>query len=362
MFDNARGPAATPRGRRELGDFTARILPASPAATTRIEIRRSVASAADWDQFAGHCGASFRCAYRAARAWQFEVHWFQRLYRWDILLIDAVTERKIGQCAVGVGRHRSVFSDSLQLLPAFADRWPVAMSALLQKMGPARYVYGSEWSLEPSRETELARMSRVVVNEIKPTNVQAIDLRRWPTFGDYLRDVSTNIRRNVKKAEKSYASLQIVTATGLARLAYVRKSIALRRTLFERKGVRRSTVGMVLRSTARLVSLRRYSRSAYLLADGAPLASYVGVHFGSTYAYLEGASDPAGRGTAWYLLMAMIERAFADSNGHGRFVMGSDDGTQAGVEAWEGLRRSREQCCATAFPTSVVQFTYGATP
>ena len=319
-----------------------------------LTVRPSAASALDWDAFARRCAASFRSSYHAARAWQFEYHWRFRLRRLDVFYGDA----KVGQCAVGVGKRVSVFSDGVQLLPGHAHRWADAAAAVLRRLGSATYVYGSEWSLEPPRESALTTLAGVAVDDVSPTSVQVIDFRRWPTFDAYRRATSTNVRRNVKKAEKAYPSLTLSVRPGVGHPVAFARSVMLRRALFQRKGVDRSTAGMLLRSAARLASLRRYSHTAYLDADGTLLSSYVGITFGELHAYLEGASDPNGKGASWYLLMAMIERAFVESNGQGRLLMGSDDGTQAGVDAWEGLRRSREQACAEPFPTSVVRFRY----
>lgn len=324
-----------------------------------ILVRRSASSPREWDAFARRCGASFRCGYHAGRAWQFEHHRFFRLRRVDVLAIGPQgMERKVGQCAVGVGRSVAAFADELQMLPDAADRWPDAMSAALAHLGGGSFVYGSEWSLSPPREADLAQIEGVRIDAVAATSVQVIDLARWPTFDAFRMACSANVRRNVKKAEKSHASLALDVRPGLRGVSHFLKSLSLRRNLFRRKGVARSTLGMAARSAARMASLRRYTETVQLSGNGAAIASYVGVNFGNAYCYLEGAADDGGRGASWYLLMAMIERAFADSGGRGRFVMGSDDGTQDGVEAWEGLKRSRRQCCAEPVPTSVVRFTY----
>ena len=328
----------------------------------KLVVRESAASADAWDRFAQRCGASFRCAYSAGAAWQFEAHWAFHLRRLDVLRETPDGPLKIGQCAVGVGRHHRVFADGLQMLPERKTLWPAAMVAVLRKLGRGRYVYGSEWSVEPPRDHALVRLDGVTVDDVRPTQVDVIDLSRWASFDDYRMSASSNVRRNVKKAEKSYAHLRVVNSDGMVRADQFIHSVRLRRSLFRRKGLHRSVFGMAVRSLARLLALRKYNQSAMLFDGRDLLASYTGVRFGRQFSYLEGASGDDTRGASWYLLMAMIERAFEETDGNGLFVMGSDDGTQAGDPAWEGLRRSRRQAAATSVPTAVVSFSYADVP
>lgn len=333
----------------------------SPVAA-KVFASESAASSGVWDRFAQRCGASFRCAHSAGAAWQFESHWAFRLRRLDVFQETPAGPKKVGQCAVGVGRRLRIFADGLQVPPEFKTLWPLAMEAVLRKLGPGQYQYGSEWSVEPPRDHALVRLDGVTVDTVSPTQVDVIDLSRWAGFEDYRMSASSNVRRNVRKAEKSYPALRIVDSDGMMRADQFVHSVRLRQSLFRRKGIHRSAVGMAVRSLARLLALRKYNHTAMLFDGRELLASYTGVRFGRQFSYLEGASGDDTRGASWYLLMAMIERAFQESDGNGLFVMGSDDGTQAGDPAWEGLRRSRRQACATSVPTAVVQFRYARVP
>ena len=324
-----------------------------------VRARPSTDPAGAWDAFAQRCDASFRCSHRGTAAWQFESHWFHRLHRFELYLDTPAGERKVGQCAVGTGRRYRLFSDAVQLLPEHGDLWAAAMTAVLERLGPGTYVYGSPWSLEVPREGMLARIPGVAIEDVAATSLDVIDLGRWASFEEYTRAVSTNVRRNAKKAVNTYPGLAIVDGEGWRGIRRYVAAMALRRNLFQRKGVERSTVLMALRSVARLFSMGHHSRLAYLVDGDALLAYHLGIAFGRDWSYLEGASRSDGAGVAWHLLMQMVERAYLRSGGRGRFIMGSDDGTQQGQAAWEGLRRSRQQCCATPFPTSVVRFRYG---
>ena len=304
-------------------------------------------------------GAGFRCGYWAALTWQLEHHHYFRLRRLELFVRDRSDERKIGQCAVGVGRRVRVFGDRLMLEPSAQALWPAAMTAIVEQLGDGTYVYGSEWSLEPPRERDLARMAGVRVLDVAPTRVLTIDFTRWPNEQALVAAFSANVRRNVKKAERLHPALRLEWKGSLGGVARFVRGVLMRRSLFTRKGVERSTLAMALRSLVRLGSLRRYSDSVYAYNEDALLATYGGVNFGYTFAYLEGASEPTAHGAQWFLLVAVIRRAFATSGGRGRFVMGSDDGTKSG-DAWDGLRRSRAQVAAEPWPTSVVRFAFEA--
>ena len=329
----------------------------------RLRVVPSVAPAAAWDDFAQRCRASFRSSYRGGRAWQLEHHGLHRLRRLEVRRATDRGDEQVGQCAVGIGRRDRVFGDALQLLPGHGPLWPAAMAAVLDHLGPGSYVYGSHWSLEPPRESALAGTPGVAVGRVEATAVDAIEFARWPTWADYLRDVSGNVRRNLKRAAATRPELRLVdAAAGWAKYRHYAAAVRLRRALFDRKGVGRSTANMLVRSAVRLFWMRDYTRMAYLLAGDTVVASHVGIGFGPNVYYLEGAAAPRPPGLGWHLLMSRIELAYRQTNGTGTFVLGSDDGTQAGTPAWEGLRRSRRQCCATPTPTSVVRFTFaGAT-
>ena len=323
-----------------------------PAAVGTIEARPT-RDLAGWDAFAGQCEASFRCARRAAHGWQFEHHLIHRLHHLDLWLTTTDGRRQVGQCAVGVGRRRRVFADALQLLPEDGHRWAAAMAAVLGRLSSGTYVYGSDWNPEPPRQADLALIPGVTVTAVQPTDLAIVDLTRWATADDYLQSVSTNARRNARKAAHHWPGLAVGPPAG-GRDTWT--ALRLRRAMYRRKGVGRSVLAMVARSAARTLCTRGYARPIHATAGRAVLATHVGIEFGRRWYYLEGASAADDHGAAWHLMLAVIGRAHAD--GCESFVMGSDDGSQAGSPHWEGLRRSRQQCGATYVPTSTVVFDY----
>ena len=317
-------------------------------------------SAAAWDTFAQSCGASFRCAHRATRAWQLEHHLWFRVLRFDLILVATQTRQKIGQCAVGVGRNMSVFADGIQLLPGYNQFWSQAMQAVLAEVGPGKFHYGSEWSLEPCRLEMLNRLNSVQVTRVRSIDVQAVDFNQWPNWDDYFQAVSPNIRRNVKKAHRSYPDIRYVERrkTGVY-WDFLALQIS-RYCLFRRKGVRRSFQSIVLRSLFRLLFTNKYAISARCDTETCTLAHYSGIDFGQDSFFLEASARPNSQGASWFLLMAVMARAHQRSKGQGRFVMGPDEQLDRGDPAWEGLVRSRQQCRVVSHPTSVITFIYGS--
>ena len=331
---------------------------AAAAGRGRVWVRASTTSAAEWDAFAQRCGASFRCSYRGAAAWQWEANGWHRLLRLELFDGPGAAGRKVGQCAVGLGRRRHAFADGLQLLPVHGDLWADGLSAVVAHVGPGDYVYGSEWSLEPPRQFTLDLLAGVTVGHVRPACLQVIDFARWDTWESYATAVSANVRRNVRRAAEDVAGLAVVDGVGPKTGRLYLNALALRRAMFRRKGVARPIIPSAARSVGRLLSMRTHTRVSYLLRGGRLASYYVGIHYGGTFCYLEGASAADAGGAGWYLLMATIRRAYEQSGGRGRFVMGSDNDPGPGDDAWEGLRRSRRQCRAEAVPTSVVEFTY----
>lgn len=331
---------------------------ASPASQIRVDDSTSDRPA--WDAFAQACDASFRCAHQAARIWQFEHHVFFRTSFLDIHLAQEEGSRKIGQCAIGIGHRKRTFADALQLLPEYRHLWQDAMRAVLSRSGPGLYTYGSEWTLDPCRGEDLARIDGVSVKDVHTLDVQAIDFSAWPTWDAYYRAISTNAKRNAQKLERSSAALHVRMDHSWGVLPSFVPLQLSRYRLFKRKSVAASLPRLIGRSGLRLVATHTYSRLAKLTADDANLAFYLDIPFGRNTFFLEAA--PAGNfeGASAYLLRAMINDSYARSGGRGRFVMGPDDHGQHGTPVWEGLKRSREQWRATAHPTSVSVFSYAS--
>ena len=323
-----------------------------------IRVERSREAAPSWDRFAQRCGASFRCAYHATRAWQLETHLLFALRRYDILMVADGIPVKIGQFAVGFGRRRRVFGDGLQLLPEHGSSWTPIMRRVLSHLGPGHYLYGSDWSLEAPRQAALETMASVQVRHVRSGFLFAVDFSRWQDWDAYYAALSGNVRRNVRKASGAFADLRTSHRSDRAVLLDLSGVYRLRRAMFKRKAIEGAGARMVVRSLARSLTLLRYAHSARLTDGRTLLSAFCGMQFGALAYHLESASVEACGGAAWHLLTSMLLRAHQRSGGQGLFVMGPDHHDQDGAKTWEGLRRQRLQCRATPFPSSVVTFSF----
>jgi hypothetical protein len=328
------------------------------AGETLVGVKRSEVSAEQWDEFAKTCDASFRCSFAGVRLWQFEHDALSRIERLDIYLALSPTPIKIGQCAVGVGRRATVFTDTIQILPAFDSYFQRAMQAVLSHLGPGQYRYGSEWTIAPCRVRDVTSISGVSDVAARQVDVYAIDFSRWSDFDTYFQAVSTNAKRNINKARKAYDTLSVEERTSLGVFLNILPLQRLRHRLFVKKGVKSSIVTLFLRSAFRTLATSRYSSSASLAHGHQTLARFLQITFGRNSFYMEAAAESDHPYASSYLLREMVKRAFEQSDGRGRFVMGPDDHGQSGIPSWDGLVRSRLQWNAEAHPTSVFEFQY----
>lgn len=306
-----------------------------------------------WDDFAHQCEASFRCAYDAIATYQHTGKLTFSPILFDILLTE--DGKKVGQCGVTKNRTNQYVIEVLQMLPAYQALWEPAMAAVLRELGPGRYRYGSHWSIDPPREAALRRVPGVVIEDMTPVIIEAIDFSRWETWDCYLKDVSSNVRRNAARAIKGKPHLRIRIRSGLATLLDFIEVIRLHRTMLERKNMDVSVASFGTRLLLRTLSLRRHIISAVAVEEGRLLATYSGIGFGPNIYYLNGSSATDNGGAAWFLLLHMIKDAHARTNGTGKFFMGS---VRADDPGWAGLHRSRLHCRVSDYTTSLVSFSY----
>lgn len=328
------------------------------AETGLVTVTKSQSSADQWDEFAKDCDASFRCCYTGARLWQFEHDPLSRIERLDLFLQLGSTRMKIGQCSVGVGRNFMVFTDTIQILPAFENCWFQCMQAVLRHLGPGRYRYGSEWTIAPCRASAVSEMAGVTGVRARFVDVFAIDFRRWADFDTYVQSISTNAKRNINKARKTYDHLEVQERTKMGVFLNILPLQRLRHRLFLKKGVKSSLIALFARSALRTLATPHYSSAAILAHGSQTLARYLQITFGRNSFYMEAAADGDHPYASSYLLREMVKRSFERSNGVGHFVMGPDDHGQSGTASWDGLARSRLQWNASPHPTSILEFEY----
>jgi GNAT acetyltransferase-like protein len=326
-----------------------------PQLMRTVEISRTALTSSLWDSFAHKCGASFQSGYHAIRACGYDAFrkWQKNLLPLRLRLFeiyDKESDHKIGQCAIALRGQHGLFIDGLQLLPERHGSWTTAMAALLARLGPGRYRYGSHWNIEPPRERNLETISGLAIEAVEPLTLQAVDFSRWKSWDDYLHGVSKNARRNANRACAGSPSLRI--RRGLATVIDIPALVRLEACTLRRKNLKPAS-GRNFARLVRAITMPEYLVTAAVSSYGRHVACFYGIEFGHNVYYLEGGSQPDNHGAAWYLMLEMIRQAYDRSRGTGKFLMGT---TQDGRPGWAGLARSREQCRVTDFPTSVVTF------
>lgn len=336
--------------------FVAETTEFPPVAQPAFETRYSygIRSATEWDAFAQRCAGTYQCSYGYIA--------LLRLTHARQIFEFFVNDRKIGQCAVAVpriGRGVRLFTDGIQLLPDLDFYWPLAMRAILDRLGPGRYRYGSVWSTIPSCLGELRRMPGITIIQDDLYQVQAVDFSKWPDWPGYHRALSSNAKRNAAKARKSDPDLRIMQVTGLKTLRYAGRMMLMRRATYRRKGAALDFLSASLRFLGRILFMRHYIFMTMIFFHGRLTAVVSGVRFGRHVYYLDGASVADNGGSSWYLLIDIL-RQTQTAYPTGMFVMGPDQAAfHIGRAGWDNLLRQREQCKASNFPTSLVTFDYG---
>ncbi|MFC7609926.1 GNAT family N-acetyltransferase [Teichococcus aestuarii] len=223
--------------------------------------------------------------------------------------------RKIGQCAVGISLRRRVFADSLQLLPEEQQLWSEAMQAVLGRLGAGEYHYGSQWSLEAPREADLAAIPGVTVTAVEPITVHAVSFREWSSWEAYLRGLSSNARRNAKRAQEQFADLAVEIRQGRETLRRWPALQALKSMLAERKQLDFRQARHFLRFAMRLMALRQNNFLAVARGGGEDMAAFAGIDFGPNTYFLESGARDTRNGTGWHLMLTMLQRAYGRAPG-----------------------------------------------
>jgi hypothetical protein len=330
----------------------------APAISVSVsEAVHGVSESDTWDDFAQQCAASYQCAHTYLRAWSRKNHFRLRLF--EIFVQEDGRPQKIGQCAVGVGGAISVFLGELQLLSRYSSFWTRAMTALLGHLGPGHYAYGSTQSIEKSREEDLKQISAVTIESVRPLEVHAVDFSRWSTWDDYWRAISSNGRRNARRAELLIPDLSIAIRQGYQTALDIPRLQSLRAAVYRRKGLAFGPWRAGLSGLGMILSCPQHVFTAVASGQNRALAAIFGVEFGPHIYYDSGGSQPDNGGAAWHLTLAMLRRTYERNPRAAKFIMGYVDYATHDEKIGGGLLRFRRSCRVTAYPTSVVRFSYG---
>ncbi len=228
------------------------------------------------------------------------------------------------------------------------------MKAVLSASGAHDYEYGWQLNFEAPREGNLNAIEGVTLETVRPLVVQAVDFQKWTSWEQYYRALSENSRRNAKAAERQWPNIRLLQRSGRRSLLSLPALVQLRAAMAERKSLNLKVAMSTLAYLGWIAACPKHVVTNLAVNGRQVLATYFGIEFGDNTYYLEGASRAGNGGAAWYLLLAMLRRAY-ERHPKGKFIMGYTD--KATLQD-EGLLRSRAACRVTDYPTSVVRFRY----
>ena len=264
---------------------------------------------------------------------------------------------KVGQGCLVQSAVATSFLAGLQLQPGVS--WRDCMAAALRNSPAGSYVYDDHWSIAPSRAPELATIPGVTIKNVREITVHAIDLAHFSSWDSYYKEISTNVKRNVKKAEKSLPDLQIATWVGQSAVLKLASLLHLRRVTFERKGMPYKPVREAVRKFASFTLAASNLVVSIASAGGQDLAFIHGYDFGDLFYYFEGGSIDDSTGASWKLIVESVKALYARAP-KGVYVMGYLD-ESAPAFAREGLMRQRNSMRKSDFPSAIITFDYAPT-
>ena len=234
--------------------------------------------------------------------------------------------------------------------------WGEAMQAVLTHLGPGFYRYGHSWSLDCSREADLRALAGVTVGKVRPITVHVIENELWASDEAWLGDISTNVKRNLRRAREADPPVVTRWRSGRSALQSLRIFVQTRDATMRRLGSpTRQTIEMIRRGivwlggpTGLLVGIA--------VAGTRRLASIAGYEMGGNFYYVMGGSVPDNGGASWTLLVEAVME-WRRRHPAGRFVLGFLDESLDGVQR-EGLLRQRQSVRKSDFTTALVRFEY----
>lgn len=336
--------------RKLLDNIDITPLAAAHAPTRRKVIIQEVplAVASDWDAFAQMCDVTFMCSHANVSA--------ERLRSHVRFFVANLEGKKVAQCAVAFrrfGKTRNIgrFIDSVQLLPEYATLWGHVMHEMLRILGPGRYYYGTEWSIEKNRTNDLAALHGITIQTVFPYVTHGVDFSRWPSWEAYRQAISNNARRNTAKALKIDPKAEIRINYGIRTILDTIPFMRMRSLMRYRKGLDFNVLEQAMRYVTRMLLMRKCGYTARVIHIGKVVSYFCGIDFGRHTFYTYGASVPGKNGASWLLILEMLQRSWKPD---GKFLMGQAE-TGAGRD---NLLLFRRHCRVSDFPGAIVWFTY----
>jgi hypothetical protein len=326
--------------------------PTFKLSVARIELNQ--VDAERWDADAIRCGASMRSAHAHLKRVGLKHVLRGRPQVYQVLLERDGTTVRVGHYTLIRKSGLTSFYDGLNLFPEYSHLWVPAMEAALAQAGAGTFDYGWQWSPEPPRDEAIAAIPGAALVSVRHILIQGVDFANWPDWDSYYRDISENIRRNAKKAEKLHADIRVAVVHGMSALGHVGDLVAMRQAMYRRKHLPFNPLRILAGYVLSFLACPAQAMIALTTGGGRVLAIQNNVEFGGFHYYLDGAAASDTDGGAWHLQLAMLKRAY-DRLPTCRFLLGYTD-LPVADQAAEGLLRSRRSLRASDWPTSLVRF------
>jgi hypothetical protein len=274
-----------------------------------------------------------------------------RLFEFHLPPVNGVmSEVIIGQCAVLQRRDAILFADRIHLIPEYDEYWSECLAALMEKIGPNTYHYGSLWNHERPRSFELDCVSPAGDAGGDIFHLDVVATRRWPDFATYLQSVSANVRRDYRKALLA-GNLRIVCRRGWRAIALILPIIECRAAVKHKNGAKyrqsSSTAIEVLKLAVKITLFDRRSLVAIVQRGKRPLAAFVGFEFGDRLYFLTGGTKPNRDGAGAWLMMNIMKELF-EQQGNRELVLGYCRGRASPENYDQGLLLYRRKLRAEA--------------
>jgi hypothetical protein len=234
--------------------------------------------------------------------------------------------------------------------------WVDAMQAVLAHLGPGSYRYGHNWSLEPSRDEELRSLEGVVVELVRPITVHAVENGLWASDTEWLAGISTNVKRNLRRARDAEPPVVTRWRRGRSALLNLRGFVDMRGATMRRLGTPTNRIVEMVRRGLAWMAGPQGLVVGIASAGKQSLAAVAGYEVGPNFYYAMGGSLPDNNGASWTLMVEAILE-WRRKYPAGRFVLGYLDETLEGVQR-DGLLRQRQSVRKSDFPTALVDFVY----
>ena len=273
---------------------------------------------------------------------------------YEIYVEEFGNDKKIGFYTISHVQGGLRFYDGINIVPEYDYMWRSIAEMVLKSLPDGEYEYGWQWNIANSKYVEISSLPGVEILDHRPILIQGVEFSKWPDWNAYYKDISENIRRNIKKTIDSSGNISIKYFRGYRSIFQIGEILSLRYQLAKRKGLEFNYFRLAVAYILSILTCPSQSELTQLDIKGRPVSIQNMSQFGDTTYYLDGASLPEFSGAGWVLQLETMKRAY-ERDPKGVYLLGYTDVEPRGPEP-EGLLRSRRSLRATEWSSSLISF------